>query len=41
VAATDTARSMMLRYGMDKKLGHVSYDRERPPMLGAPVPQST
>jgi cell division protease FtsH len=41
VKATDTARSMVLRYGMDKKLGHVSYERERPPMLGTPVPQST
>jgi cell division protease FtsH len=39
VKATDTARSMVLRYGMDKKLGHVAYERERPPMLGAPPPQ--
>ena len=37
VKATDTARSMVLRYGMDKELGHVAYERERPPMLGAPV----
>ena len=37
VKATDTARSMVLRYGMDKNLGHVAYERERPPMLGAPV----
>ena len=36
--ATDTARSMVLRYGMDKELGHVAYERERPPMLGTPVP---
>ena len=36
VKATDTARSMVLRYGMDKDLGHVAYERERPPMLGAP-----
>jgi cell division protease FtsH len=34
VKATDTARSMVLRYGMDKDLGHVAYERERPPMLG-------
>jgi Peptidase family M41 len=40
VKATDTARSMVLRYGMDKNLGHVSYERERPPMLGTPVPQN-
>jgi cell division protease FtsH len=39
VKATDTARSMVLRYGMDKKLGHVAYERERPPMLGTPMPQ--
>lgn len=37
--ATDTARSMMLRYGMDKDLGHVAYERKRPPMLGTPMPQ--
>ena len=34
VKATDTARSMVLRYGMDKELGHVAYERERQPMLG-------
>lgn len=28
---------MVLRYGMDKNLGHVAYERERPPMLGAPM----
>jgi cell division protease FtsH len=38
VKATDIARSMVLRYGMDKELGHVAYERERQPMLGpAPV----
>jgi cell division protease FtsH len=36
VKATDTARSMVLRYGMDKDLGHVAYERERPPILGMP-----
>jgi cell division protease FtsH len=40
VKATDTARSMVLRYGMDKELGHVAYERERPPMLGAVAPQN-
>src|ERR1700747_3532682 len=39
VKATDIARSMVLRYGMDKDLGHVAYERERPPILGmAPQP---
>jgi cell division protease FtsH len=36
--ATDIARSMVLRYGMDETLGHVAYERERQPMLGA-LPQ--
>ena len=39
VKATDIARSMVLRYGMDKELGHVAYERERQPVLGMPVPQ--
>jgi cell division protease FtsH len=30
VKATDIARSMVLRYGMDQNLGHVAYERERP-----------
>ena len=34
VKATDIARSMVLRYGMDKELGHVAYERERQPVLG-------
>src|ERR1700758_3630593 len=39
VKATDIARSMVLRYGMDKDLGHVAYESERPPILGmAPQP---
>lgn len=37
VKATDTARSMVLRYGMDKYLGHVVYERERPSILGTPA----
>jgi cell division protease FtsH len=35
--ATDIARGMVLRYGMDKELGHVAYERERQAMLG-PTP---
>ncbi|HEY3777628.1 MAG TPA: ATP-dependent zinc metalloprotease FtsH [Rhizomicrobium sp.] len=35
--ATDIARSMVLRYGMNEKLGHVAYDRDRQPALGTPV----
>ncbi|MGH6796367.1 MAG: ATP-dependent zinc metalloprotease FtsH, partial [Methylocella sp.] len=34
VKATDIARSMVLRYGMNEQLGHVAYERERQPMLG-------
>jgi cell division protease FtsH len=37
VKATDTARSMVLRYGMDKDLGHVAYERDRTPLHGAPA----
>jgi cell division protease FtsH len=40
VKATDIARSMVLRYGMDKDLGHVAYERERPPMIGTPAQPS-
>jgi cell division protease FtsH len=40
IKATETARSMVLRYGMDKDLGHVAYERERPPMLSIPAPPS-
>lgn len=32
--ATDIARSMVARYGMDEDLGHVSYDSDRPTFLG-------
>jgi cell division protease FtsH len=32
---TNIARSMVMRYGMDAKLGHVSYDADRPSFLGA------
>ncbi len=37
--ATDIARSMVLRYGMDEKLGHVAYERDRQPMLGLAAPR--
>ena len=33
---TDIARSMVMRYGMVEKLGHVAYEAERPLFLGAP-----
>lgn len=35
--ATDIARSMVTRYGMDAGLGHVAYDREGPNLLGLPT----
>jgi cell division protease FtsH len=34
--ATDIARAMVTRYGMDEALGHAAYDRERAPLLGVP-----
>ncbi len=34
VSATDIARAIVARYGMDTDLGHVSYDSERPGFLG-------
>jgi cell division protease FtsH len=37
---TDIARSMVMRFGMDETLGHVSYDSERPGFLGQPQPGS-
>jgi cell division protease FtsH len=36
---TDIARSMVMRYGMVKSLGHVAYEEDRPPFLGGPLPQ--
>ena len=33
---TDIARSMVMRYGMVDKLGHVAYEAERPQFLGLP-----
>ncbi|GAB4258395.1 MAG: ATP-dependent zinc metalloprotease FtsH [Pararhodobacter sp.] len=35
VKATDIARAMVARYGMDPDLGHVSYDTDRPGFLGS------
>ncbi|HKQ30677.1 MAG TPA: cell division protein FtsH, partial [Burkholderiales bacterium] len=34
---TDIARSMVMRYGMVEKLGHVAYEAERAPFLNAPA----
>jgi cell division protease FtsH len=34
--ATDIARSMVTRYGMNPELGHATYEAERPVFLGAP-----
>ncbi len=37
--ATDIARSMVARYGMDGTLGNVSYDSDRPGFLGDKTPR--
>ncbi|MGD8339756.1 MAG: ATP-dependent zinc metalloprotease FtsH [Gammaproteobacteria bacterium] len=34
--ATDIARSMVTRFGMDEQLGHATYETERPSLLGMP-----
>jgi cell division protease FtsH len=34
---TDIARSMVMRYGMDEKLGNLSFEDERPLFLPVPV----
>ena len=34
--ATDIARSMVVRFGMDAQLGQVSYEPERSPMMDMP-----
>jgi len=34
---TDIARSMVMRYGMVKNLGHVAYDEERSPFLAGQI----
>lgn len=33
---TDIARSMVMRYGMEEKLGHVAYESESPGFLDVP-----
>ena len=38
--ATDIARSMAMRYGMEEELGHVAYDTEPPNLLGLPEQRS-
>ena len=35
---TEIARSMVMRYGMVKSLGHVAYEEERAPFLGGQLP---
>jgi cell division protease FtsH len=35
---TEIARSMVMRYGMVKSLGHVAYEEERPPFLAGQLP---
>lgn len=34
--ATDIARSMVTRYGMDAGLGHATYEKDQPSLLGMP-----
>ncbi len=34
--ASDIARSMVMRYGMEEKLGHVAYETESPRFLDVP-----
>ena len=34
---TDIARNMVMRYGMDERLGHLSYEEERAPLLPTPI----
>ena len=34
--ATEIARGMVMRYGMDEHLGHATYETERPNFLGMP-----
>src|SRR5581483_8803539 len=33
---TDIARSMVMRYGMDEKLGHIAYEEDRPAFMQVP-----
>jgi cell division protease FtsH len=34
---TDIARNMVMRYGMDERLAHLSFEEERAPLLPTPV----
>jgi len=34
---TDIARSMVMRYGMDERLGHLSFEEERAPLVPTPI----
>ena len=36
--ATEIARSMVMRYGMDEHLGNATYDTDRTTFLGTPAP---
>ena len=36
VKATEMARHMVARYGMDERLGHATYESDRTPLLGGP-----
>lgn len=38
--ATDIARGMVMRYGMDKELGPVTYQKEHPSFLEVPMGHS-
>ena len=38
VKVTGIARSIVMRFGMDEKLGNVVYEEERPTFLGQPTP---
>lgn len=40
VKATDIARSMVMRFGMDEKLGQVSYERQLPGMYNGPFTET-
>jgi len=37
---TDIARSMVMRFGMDERLGNIAYERQQAPLLGTELPVS-
>ena len=41
VKATEIARSMVVRFGMDEELGNVTYEQQQVPMLGTGLPGTT